>query len=199
MTARTTDEQRDPERTPAAPNLLRLSTGLAGPVRRRLSALNSTVHFMTGTADDSTESALASHHDSSPPSDRPRRSALYRFLLVAVVLVALVGSFALGRVTAPETTKPATVNCSAYERTGISTPEAFAGSDGLAFFSQCEEKAARSTTFGGPSNRIFIYAAKTGDEVVAWWYSDCGSPEGIVAPGAARPASCGTTGTTAAP
>ncbi len=197
MAARSTDERRHRQRTTSAQNLRWRLTGLVRPVRERLSALSSTALVITNPADDSTESALQPHHDLTPPSDGLRHSAPYRLVLLAVVLAALVGSFALGRVTAPET-KPATVNCSAYERTGISTPEAFAGTDGLAYISQCEEKAARSTTFGGPSNKISIYAAKTGDEVIAWWYPDCGSPAGIVAIGAARPTSCGTTGTTAA-
>ena len=35
-----------------------------------------------------------------------------------------------------------------------------------------------------------------GNDVIAWWYDDCGFPEGLVAVGAERPNNCGSTDTT---
>jgi hypothetical protein len=127
-----------------------------------------------------------------------RLESPHRFLAAAVILAAVALAFVLGRVTAPEAATPAGIDCSLYERAAINTPEAFAGAEGLAYFSECEQQAARPARLTDPWGRINIYATKTGDEVVAWLYPDCAIPEGIVAVGSARPTTCGATDTTTA-
>ncbi len=75
--------------------------------------------------------------------------------------------------------------------------EEFGGAERLAYFSQCEARAAQPKSFGGEWGVIDVYASETGDEVVAWWYQGCGTPEGIVAVGTDRPNNCGASDTTA--
>lgn len=87
--------------------------------------------------------------------------------------------------------------CRAAGRTLVNTPAHFAGTEQAGYFSQCDYDAAQPTQLGGAFGKINIYAARTGDNVVAWWYLDCGLPDGVVAVSASRPAACATTATTA--
>ena len=128
-----------------------------------------------------------------------RRAISYRFLLLPLVLGAVVLAFALGRATAPEVVASSAPDCSGYERTGIDTPETFAGPERPAYFSMCEYRAAQPGILGEPWGKIKIYESTTGDDVIAWWYLNCGTPEGIVAIGAERPTNCGSTDTTGPP
>jgi hypothetical protein len=140
------------------------------------------------------QAALVEEH----PSVVARLRSPYRFLAAAVILAAVVLAFVLGRVTAPENAKSAGIDCSLYERAEIDASEASAGTEGRAYYSECELLAARPARLTDPWGRINIYAARTGGEVVAWWYQDCGIPEGIVAVGSDRPKVCGARDTTAA-
>lgn len=81
----------------------------------------------------------------------------------------------------------------------MDTPETFAGSERLAYFSMCDYRAALPDTLGELAGKINVYASMAGDDVIAWWYMNCGTPEGIVAIGAGRPTTCGATDTTGTP
>jgi hypothetical protein len=45
-----------------------------------------------------------------------------------------------------------------------------------------------------PAPRVNIYDGPTGSKVLAWWYPDCGLPEGVYAVGTAHPAKCAGAG-----
>jgi hypothetical protein len=79
----------------------------------------------------------------------------------------------------------------------MAIPDSYARPDGRAYFSPCERDIAADVPGGEPMGTVQVYAHPDGDEVIAWWYIDCGYPEGLVAVGAARPNNCGSTDTTA--
>lgn len=79
----------------------------------------------------------------------------------------------------------------------IAVPPQFLNAQGTAYFTQCEERAAMGKLLGQPASRVKIYASQTGARVLAWWYPDCGMPEGVYAVGTPHPAKCADVGTTA--
>ena len=127
-----------------------------------------------------------------------RNSTGRRIVGATVVVAALVGAFLLGRATAPDVSVAAGPDCSQSGRSGIDVPAQFLSAQGTAFFSECEHRAALGTSFGQPASRVNIYASETGSKVVAWWYPDCGLPEGVFPVGTPHPAKCSEVGTTAA-
>lgn len=122
-----------------------------------------------------------------------------RQVAVATVMLALVsGAFLLGRLTASNDAPITSAKtCLDLGRTGLSMPESYARPDGLAYFSRCERDAALNVGFGEPMGIVQVYAQAEGDEVIAWWYIECGYPEGLVAVGAKR-TPCVSTDTTGA-
>lgn len=126
------------------------------------------------------------------------RSVGRRFVVGSVGAAALAGAFFVGRATAPDSSAIAGPDCSKAGRSGIAVPEEFTNEDGIAFFSQCEEQAAMGKILGEPALLVKIYSSETGSDVVAWWYPDCGMPEGVFPVGTPHPAKCAEVSTTAA-
>jgi hypothetical protein len=123
-------------------------------------------------------------------------------VVVALAVVALVGAFLLGRLSAPDKSAAAGPDCSKDTRFEIDVPAQFKNAQGTAYFTQCEERAGLGKVLGSPASRVNIYAARTGSDVLAWWYPDCGFLDGGVVPvGAPHPkcADVATTATAAAP
>lgn len=115
-------------------------------------------------------------------------------LVAALVIVVAVASFFIGRATAPTptTASPCPANVAL---TGVALPDGYTASGG-GYFSLCEfREAERTHALGKSTPPLKVYADPTGKTVIAWWYSDCGLPEGVVHAKGARPA-CVTTGTT---
>lgn len=78
----------------------------------------------------------------------------------------------------------------------MALPDSYASPDGLAYFSQCERNLLVNVPLGEPIVGVVnVYARPDGDEVIAWWYIECGYPEGLVAVEADRPNNCGSTDT----
>ena len=75
-------------------------------------------------------------------------------------------------------------------------PDSFATPEDLAWFSLCDKQNAMMHPLGEEAEPLQIYATADGNDVIAWWYDDCGFPEGLVAVGAERPNNCGSTDTT---
>jgi len=58
----------------------------------------------------------------------------------------------------------------------------------VGYFAECDALAARTgAPLGTPFRPIEVYDDPVGTNVIAWWYLDCGLPDGIVGPGKARP------------
>jgi|CXWL01.1.fsa_nt_gi hypothetical protein len=132
------------------------------------------------------------HHVSVAIHSRRRQIAL-----ATAVLALATGAFVLGRSTAPdEASKTTGQKCTEPGLARISMPDSLATPEGLAWFSLCEQQEARMDPLGNAAEPLQIYATADGIDVIAWWYTDCGSPEGIVAVGAERPNNCGSTDTT---
>lgn len=117
-------------------------------------------------------------------------------VVITVAVGALVGAFLLGRASAPGASAAAGPDCSGSDRFQIDVPAKYLNAQGTAYFSQCEHNAAIAK-FGQPATRVNIYASSTGSDVIAWWYPDCGMPEGVYAVGTPHPAKCADVGTTA--
>lgn len=126
------------------------------------------------------------------------RSVGHWIVVGTVGVAALTGAFFVGRATAPDSPTLAGPDCSKTGRNGLVVPAEFANAEGVAFFSQCERQAAMGKTLVDPSSVVKIYASQTGPKVVAWWYPDCGLPEGVFPVGTPRPAKCAVVATTAA-
>lgn len=129
-------------------------------------------------------------------SSRTRR--VWIVLAFAVVLAAgLAVGFAIGRTT-KSSSDSATAVTGPGPRTGIS----LSGAKGLltsvdtGWFSE-PSYYPRPDFEARPGRAIKVYAAPTGDEVIAWYYENCAIPEGIVAPHR-EPATCGDGGATSA-
>ena len=100
----------------------------------------------------------------------------------------MFGALRRGRSTAPDEASNTTEKkCADPGLSRISMPDSFATPDGLGWFSLCEEQNAMRHPFGQPAEPLQIYATADGDELIAWWYTGCGLPEGLVAVGAERP------------
>jgi hypothetical protein len=123
-----------------------------------------------------------------------RSSAGRVIAVVTVAVVALLGAFLLGRTSAPDTSAAAGPDCSKSDRFQIDVPAKFKNAQGTAYFSECEHNAA-IVEFGQQATRVKIYASQTGSEVLAWWYPDCGMPEGVFSVGTPHPAKCANVGT----
>jgi hypothetical protein len=121
-----------------------------------------------------------------------------QFVIGAGVVALTLGAFALGRLTARDDRPSLSVADCTDARSGIDVPLGLGAPDGSAYFSRCETAKARNSSFGEPAAAVNIYAHAVGDTVTAWWYPDCGLPDGVVATGTKRPSSCGSTATTGA-
>ena len=74
----------------------------------------------------------------------------------------------------------------------IEVPPQFKNDRGVAYFNLCEQEVALAAFSSGTLTHVRIYTELTGDEVLAWWYPDCGLPEGVFAVGTAHPTTCGS-------
>jgi len=128
--------------------------------------------------------------------DMNRSSTGRVIVVITVALAALLGAFLLGRASAPDASATSGPDCSRAARFGINVPAQFRSGQEMAFYTRCEEQAATGK-FGEPASRVKIYASQTGTKVVAWWYPDCGMPEGVFAVGTPHPPKCAEVGTTA--
>jgi hypothetical protein len=68
---------------------------------------------------------------------------------------------------------------------------------GIAWFSDCEQRAVLGKRLGDPAKPLKIYAHATGSDVVGWAYPDCDGLDNVLPVGTKHPALCGGSGTTA--
>jgi hypothetical protein len=129
--------------------------------------------------------------------DMNRSSSGRLIVVITVATAALLGAFLLGRASAPDASAAAGPSCSTSPRFQIAVPSQFLNAQGAAYFSQCEQQAAMGKVLGQPGTRVKIYDSQSGSKVLAWWYPDCGMPEGVYAVGTPHPARCVSVATTA--
>lgn len=105
------------------------------------------------------------------------------FVATIVVLLASAVIGVVGHSGSTDSTS--TAACTDPGRFGLSLPDDSPWSSG-AFVANCDFRQPNSKP------RVDVYDAKSGGQVVAWWYVNCGMPDGVVRVGSDYPAQCGT-------
>ena len=77
--------------------------------------------------------------------------------------------------------------CAREQLPSVDLPNGLASTN-VGYFAECDALAARTGAPLGTAWRpIEVYDDPVGTNVIAWWYQDCGLPDGMVEPGKARP------------
>lgn len=104
--------------------------------------------------------------------------------VVAVCCLAIVGCSSSSGESSVEIARG---GCAREHLPSVDLPTGLAPTN-VGYFAECDASVARAgAPLGTPFRAIEVYDDPVGTNVIAWWYQDCGLPDGIVGPGKARP------------